>query len=310
MSGALPKITVVVPVYNTGKYLAACLDSVLSQAFKDFEIVAVNDASPDDSPLILKRYAERDSRIRVVTHERNKGSHSARLTGIRAARGKYIMFLDSDDCFLPDVMGRALKIAEKHQADMVHFPLKALDRDHKLPPRMLRMAERKSLPYAHELRGGEVFRKYFAENACGWSVVQKLYRTDLCRKAADSIPDRPSFMGEDFCLFTACAFFAGHYVPMKQKGYVYFMDSGISSGRQTTLAKFLERQTPVPALRIVRGFLERRNVPEEYFAAFAVRERELFGEYMFRWMRCLPPVTGSYSASCRSRSQANVDIML
>ena len=283
-----PKITVVIPVYNTGKFLPACLDSVLSQSFKDFEIVAVNDASPDDSARILQQYAERDSRIRIVTHERNKGSNSARLTGIRAARGTYIMFLDSDDWFRPHVMRNALKIAEKHHADIVHFPLQTLDRDHKLSPRLLRRAEKKSLPYPHELRGSDVFRKYFAEDAYGWSAVQKLYLTQVCRKAAEFIPDQLSLMGEDFALFTVCAFFAGHYVPMNQKGYIYFMDSGISGDHKTTLTKFLERQSPVPALMIVRNFLEHENVLEEYRAAFAGQERKLLGEYMFRWMRYLP----------------------
>ena len=288
MSRTPPKITVVIPVYNTGKYLPACLDSVLYQSQKDFEIVAVNDASPDDSARILQQYAERDARIRIVTHERNKGSNSARLTGIRAAEGKYIMFLDSDDCFLPDVMRNALEIAEKNNADIVHFPLQTRDRNRKLSPRLLRLAEKKSFPYPHELRGRDVFRKFFIDHACGWSVVQKLYLTDICRKAADFIPDRASLMGEDFCLYTACAFFAEHYMPMKQKGYVYFMDSGISSCQKTTLDKFLERQSPIPALRIVRNFLERQNAPEEYFAAFAAQEQELLGEYAFRWMRYLP----------------------
>ena len=153
-----PKISVLIPVYNTGKYLPQCLDSVLSQSMKDFEIVAVDDASTDDSPRILADYAAKDPRILIVTLERNKGLLSVRLTGVRAAAGKYLLFLDSDDIFLPGFLNALWKTAEKHQADIVHFPLRILDRDRRLPSRLLRLAERKSLPYAHELRGGEVFR--------------------------------------------------------------------------------------------------------------------------------------------------------
>ena len=282
------KISVVIPVYNTEKYLPACLDSVLSQSLQDFEIVAVNDASADGSARILAEYAARDHRIRIVTHEQNKGLLAVRLTGVRAASGKYLLFLDSDDIFLPRFLENLWITAEKHQADILHFPLKVLDRNHQLPPKLLRRAEKKSLPFPHELRGSEVFRKYFVECAYGWSAVQKLYLTEICRKAADFIPDRFCLMGEDFCFYTVCSFFAEHYVPMKQSGYVYFMDSGISSGQQTTLERFLGRQSPVTALQIVRSFLDRPEVPEEYRMAFARQESRVLSEQFMRWMRYLP----------------------
>ena len=282
------KISVVIPVYNTEQYLPACLDSVLSQSLKDFEIVAVDDASTDGSSRILSDYAARDPRIRIMTHERNKGLLSVRLTGVRAAAGKDLLFLDSDDIFLPGFLNALWNTAEKHRADIVHFPLRILDRDHRLPPRLLRLAEKKSFPYAHELRGREVFRQYFVENAYGWSAVQKLYLTEICRKAVEFIPDQVCTMGEDFCFYTICSFFAEHYVPMKRSGYVYFMDSGISSGQKTTLERFLGRQSPVSALKIVRGFLERPEVPDEYRTAFFRQEHRVLAEQFMRWMRYLP----------------------
>ncbi len=288
MSGAPPKISVIIPVYNTEKYLSECLDSVLSQSLKDFEIVAVDDASTDGSARILAEYAVRDPRIRIVTHERNKGLLSVRLTGVRAATGKYLLFLDSDDIFLPRFLDALWNTAEKHHADIVHFPLRILDRERRLPPRLLRLAEKKSRPYAHELRGREVFRKYFVEHACGWSAVQKLYLASVCRKAAEYIPDQFCIMGEDFCFYTVCSFFAEHYVPMKRSGYVYFMDSGISSGQKTTQERFLGRQSPVPALKIVRSFLERPEVPKEYRVAFSRQEPKVLAEQFMRWMRHLP----------------------
>lgn len=288
MAESTPKITVIVPVFNTEKYLPACLDSVLSQSLKDFEIVAVNDASADNSAEILKEYAAKDRRIRIISHERNKGLLSVRLTGVRAAAGKYLLFLDSDDIFLPGFLDALWNTAEKHQADIVHFPLQVRDRNHQLPPRMLRLAEKKSAPYAHELHGREVFHQYFVEHAYGWSAVQKLYLTELCRKAVEFIPDQFCIMGEDFCFYTVCAFFAEHYVPVKRSGYVYFMDSGISSGQKTTLEKFLGRQSPVPALKIVRSFLERPEVPEEYRTAFSRQEPRVLAEQFMRWMRYLP----------------------
>ena len=282
------KISVVIPVYNTGKFLPACLDSVLSQSMPDFEVLAVNDASTDDSLGILADYAAKAPRIRIINHECNKGLLAARISGIKAASGKYLLFLDSDDCFLPGFLKKLWSVAEKKQADIVHFPLVIRDRNQSLSTRLLRLAEKKSRPFAQELHGDDVFRKYFVENAYGWSAVQKLYRTEICRKAAEFIPDQFCLMAEDFCFYTVCAFFAKHYVPMHQGGYVYFMDSGISSGQKTSLEKFLGRQSPFQALRNIKDFLLRQKVFDKYRDAFETQEQKPLGEYVLRWMRYLP----------------------
>lgn len=96
-----PAISVLIPVYNVEEYLPRCLDSVLAQNFGDFEIVCVNDKSPDNSLDILKRYSDADSRIRVIDKPRNEGLMMARRSGYTNARGRYLFFLDSDD-FIPD----------------------------------------------------------------------------------------------------------------------------------------------------------------------------------------------------------------
>jgi len=113
-----PSISVLIPIYNVEKYLPRCLDSVLAQSFQDFEIVCVNDASPDNSIEVLRRYAATDSRIVIIDKKQNEGLMMARQTGYKNARGNYLFFLDSDD-YLPD---NALKIlydeAEKKDADI------------------------------------------------------------------------------------------------------------------------------------------------------------------------------------------------
>lgn len=94
---ALPKISVVVPVYKVQGYLRACLDSILGQSFTDFEIVAIDDHSPDACGRILDEYAARDNRVIPVHLEENQGIGKARDAGALKARGEYILFLDSDD---------------------------------------------------------------------------------------------------------------------------------------------------------------------------------------------------------------------
>ena len=99
----VPEISVIIPVYNSEKYLAAALDSVLAQSFQNFEIVCVNDGSTDSSPAVLDAYAASDARIRVI-HQENAGGAASRNTGLAAAKGRYIAFMDNDDLYHPDCL--------------------------------------------------------------------------------------------------------------------------------------------------------------------------------------------------------------
>ena len=92
----MPKISVIVPIFNVEKYLKECLESIINQTFKDIEIICINDGSTDNSLDILNQYAEKDNRIKVITQS-NQGLSAARNTGIKYANGEYISFIDSDD---------------------------------------------------------------------------------------------------------------------------------------------------------------------------------------------------------------------
>ena len=93
----MPKISVIIPVYNTEKYLEQCLESVINQTYKDLEIICVNDASTDNSFDVINEYSKKDSRIKYINFETNKGVSAARNVGLEAATGDYICFIDSDD---------------------------------------------------------------------------------------------------------------------------------------------------------------------------------------------------------------------
>ena len=95
--------SIIVPVYNTAQYLERCLDSILKSTYRDFEVICIDDGSEDQSPDILKRYADRDLRIRIITQS-NQGVSAARNAGLNAAQGDYVTFIDSDDCIHPDYL--------------------------------------------------------------------------------------------------------------------------------------------------------------------------------------------------------------
>lgn len=112
-------LSVIIPVYNTEKWLQRCLDSVLGQSYSNMEVICVDDGATDQSGEILEAYAGRDSRIRILRHEKNRGLFCARVTGMRAAQGKYIAFVDSDDFLSCDWFAPLIKKAEDEDADMV-----------------------------------------------------------------------------------------------------------------------------------------------------------------------------------------------
>ena len=104
MEGApiMPKLSIIIPVYNAEPYIKRCMDSVLCQTFSDFELIIVNDGSADDSARIADEYAGEDYRI-IVIHQGNQGVSSARNTGLEIAAGEYIAFVDSDDEIKPNM---------------------------------------------------------------------------------------------------------------------------------------------------------------------------------------------------------------
>jgi len=117
----MPKLSVIIPVYNAEKYLAECVGSVLSQSFRDFEIILVDDGSTDSSPAMCKAYEKQNANVRVIRTE-NGGAASARNTGLKAARGDYVHFIDSDDLLCDDSVHEALmETAEKASPEIIFF---------------------------------------------------------------------------------------------------------------------------------------------------------------------------------------------
>lgn len=117
-------LSVILPVYNVETFLGECLDSVLAQTFRDFELIAIDDGSSDGSAAILERYARADKRIRVV-RQPNAGLGAARNRGLEISSGKYVHFVDSDDILEPTTYERVIGEMESHDLDQLVFSAKA-----------------------------------------------------------------------------------------------------------------------------------------------------------------------------------------
>lgn len=113
------RVSIVIPVYNSSKTLPKCLDSMIAQTYKDLEIICVNDCSKDNSLEIIKEYQLKDSRVKLINHKENMNAGGARNSGIRAATGTYVCFVDNDDWMVPDAVDILVNASSNFNADYV-----------------------------------------------------------------------------------------------------------------------------------------------------------------------------------------------
>lgn len=113
----MPAISVIMPAYKVEKYLNRCIESILRQTFTDFELIIVDDGSPDNCPAMIDEWAKKDSRI-VVIHQENQGLSGARNSGIKIANGEYLTFVDSDDWISDTMLEELFNLITKYDADI------------------------------------------------------------------------------------------------------------------------------------------------------------------------------------------------
>jgi glycosyltransferase involved in cell wall biosynthesis len=146
------KVSVIIPVYNTGEYLRQCLDSIVNQTLNDIEIICVNDGSTDNSLDILEEYQKSDSRIKIFSQE-NSGLSATRNNGFKHASGKYVYFMDSDDTLELDSLNDLYELCEEKSLDIVIFKLINVEEG-----TGRRYSERYyNMPFLKQIVGDEVF---------------------------------------------------------------------------------------------------------------------------------------------------------
>lgn len=134
-------LSIIVPVYDVERYLPKCIDSVLAQTFTDFELILVEDGSPDNCPALCDAAATKDARIRVI-HQKNGGLSAARNAGLDAARGAWIGFVDSDDYIAPEMYEALYKAVQSTGADLALCDYAEVDETGALcPPMHISLAE-------------------------------------------------------------------------------------------------------------------------------------------------------------------------
>ncbi len=144
----MPRVSVIIPVYNVEAYLRRCLDSLLAQTFPDWEAICVDDGSTDGSPAILDAYAAQDPRFRVI-HKANAGVSAARNDALPLLRGEYTVLMDSDDFLHPQLMEICLHFAERDRSDLVAYTYNRPYRNTLLRLHTLHLPEPEMVSFKH-----------------------------------------------------------------------------------------------------------------------------------------------------------------
>ena len=245
-------ISVIIPIYNVEPYLPRALDSLLTQTYAGWEAILVDDGSPDACGAIADEYALRDHRFKVI-HKVNEGVSIARNIGMVHACGKYLLFLDPDDFFHPQLMELCIKVAEKENADMVTFTYHHFYRTANKILHLLHLPEYKP----HFKKYGEV--KYVTTDNIfdyateyshpkdidrKWAVKHcqpcfRMYRTDIVKH----IPFIADIRFEDFPWWSEVLLHVGRCVILNLPLYYYYPNpkSFLLSSQTTNLAYHLEQ---------------------------------------------------------------------
>ncbi|WP_196606659.1 glycosyltransferase family 2 protein [Pectinatus frisingensis] len=166
------QLSILIPVYNTEKYLKRCIKSILKQKFTDFEIILVDDGSTDSSGRICDGYNDVDSRIHVI-HQKNMGLSAARITGLQKSRGKYVAFIDSDDWIEPNVYEKLINVLEKDKTISIVIGGHVIDEING----QVKFPLVKSAIKVYS--GWEALEEMFLNRTFTWSLCDKVYRRKL-----------------------------------------------------------------------------------------------------------------------------------
>ena len=197
-----PLISVIIPVYNTEKYISDCLNSLISQTEKNIEIFTVDEGSTDNSLKILQQYAASHPNVKVFS-QKNSGPGVARNLALRKAKGKYIMFCDSDDMYKPTMCQEMAQIMENKRVDFAICDMEGM--------------ENKTATSNIRQKGFQIINpNLFPEIAVG--IICFIFRTDVLRKYDILFP--PSFYAEDVAFIYKYIFISRQFFALDKKLYI------------------------------------------------------------------------------------------
>ena len=222
--------SIIIPVYNTEKYLSRCLNSVVNQTFRDIEIIIVNDASQGNCKEIVEEYLKKDNRIKYIEHSENKSLLQARKTGNINSTGKYIMYVDSDDEIEINACEEIYKIVSKEDFDIISFGTKVISND-----------KTKFIGWALSTNRFNINSKFLLAEVINQRISHnmwnKVFHRRIIEKLIEYISDIQIMNAEDMLQCLIAFYFAKSYKVIQKPLYIYYADIGVSNKNTNEIDK-------------------------------------------------------------------------
>lgn len=255
-----PKISVIIPVYNTQEYLEQCLDSVLGQSMQEVEVICVDDCSKDASYQIMEEYHRKDSRVKIFRFDEPKSALQARKVGVMAAEGEYILFLDADDFLEPEACQRIYEKIKQENVDILHFSSRVLNCAN-LPQSRIDSNQKLLKPFEGRLEGKEVFEACFKTKKYFFTLWNKLMNAQLCKKAFGYMEDKYLPKAQDLYSFFVISYFAKSYLGwVSEPMHNYCLGRGVVGSASMNLDKFERYCTQKNIVTALRTFAESQKM--------------------------------------------------
>ena len=221
----MPKLSVIVPVYNTEQYLRECIDSILAQTFTDFELILVDDGSTDGSGAICDEYASKDKRIRVI-HQKNGGVTRARKAAMRIAAGNWISFIDSDDWVSPTMFDSMLvKMSTSKAQIVICDPILEFSNKSQIVGSLADDGFYDKAAMAQKIYPTMLMDFSHRRPGMGGWLINKIFEKSLLEKVFWSVEDSFVFSEDALCCYAALLECGGIYV-LRSPLYHYRQHSG------------------------------------------------------------------------------------
>lgn len=276
MNNKNAKISVIIPVYNVGKYLRHCLDSVINQSLKDIEIVCVEDCSTDNSAEILREYAEKDSRIKCIFHEKNKGCVITRKDGVENTTGEYILFLDSDDFLAGNACQKLYKAIKEKDVDILQFGSTVVPTDG-VDEISVNGVQQILTPHCEHISAtytGEITNACYYDRKFGFTLWNKLLNGDITRHAFTYCMEEWLNLGDDSYVFFMISFFAKSFCGIPDKYHFYRFGAGMTGGiKNVTDYQFAQKNKRGLFIRKLKDFCARFDPANRVEPALDMLER-------------------------------------
>lgn len=246
------KVSVIVPCYNSANFIIKTLDSILNQTMREIEIICINDKSTDSTLKELKEIQKKDKRVKVIDNKNNLGPGGSRNAGIRKAKGKYVMFVDSDDWLEKDACEKLYKLCEAEKSDISYiFP--RIHYENKI------VLDRRSF-WKIEIKDREEIFKKNLKRKIGWAPWTKIIKREILTKNKIYFPD--IYISEDIVFSTKVLHYSNKISSSKEHLYNYFIREGSLMSEGSNPKRRIENY--FESIELIEKFLKERKILEKY----------------------------------------------